>query len=83
LPELLRFSRSGTPVGKPCHDVRASAERILRAMDAQIRELAAARRRLRRVVRQGTAFWRTRRRPSERTFSNGCRSVRTSAAADP
>jgi len=35
---------------------RASAERILRAMDAQIRE---------------------------RTFSNGCRSMRTSAAADP
>jgi len=52
-------------------------------MDAQIRELAAASRRLRRVVRQGTAFWRKRRRPSERTFSNGCRSVRTSAAADP
>jgi len=82
LPELLRFSRSGTPGGKPCHDVRASAERILRAMDAQIRELAAARRRLRRVVRQGDGVL-AQTPASERAYSNGCRSMRTSAAADP
>src|SRR5436305_4257827 len=52
LKEIASFLRVRYTGGKRCHEVRAGAERILSAMDAQIRELAATRRRLRRVLRQ-------------------------------
>ena len=52
LKEIASFLAVRDAGGKPCHEVRASAERILGAMDAQIRELAVARRRLRRVLQE-------------------------------
>jgi len=52
LKEIASFLAVRDAGGKPCHEVRASAERILRAMDAQIRELVTTRRRLRRVLQE-------------------------------
>jgi len=52
LKEIASFLAVRDAGGKPCHEVRASAERILRGMDAQIRELITTRRRLRRVLQE-------------------------------
>jgi DNA-binding transcriptional MerR regulator len=45
---FLRVRESG---GKPCHDVRAAAERMLEAVDRQIADLVAARRRMRTTLK--------------------------------
>lgn len=41
--------------GKPCHDVRAAAERMLEAVDRQIADLIATRRRMRATLRSWDA----------------------------
>jgi len=45
---FLRVRESG---GKPCHDVRAAAERMLDAVDRQIAELVATRRQMRKTLK--------------------------------
>ena len=50
---FLRVRESG---GKPCHDVRAAAGRILDAADRQIAELLAARRQMRATLRSWDAI---------------------------
>jgi DNA-binding transcriptional MerR regulator len=45
---FLRVRESG---GKPCHDVRAAAGRMLEAIDRQIADLVAKRRRMRATLR--------------------------------
>jgi len=51
LGQLAAFLRVRDAGGRPCHDVRAAAERILDAVDRQIRELVTARTRMRRTLR--------------------------------
>jgi len=41
--------------GKPCHDVRAAAERMLEAVDRQIADLVATRRHMRATLRSWDA----------------------------
>ena len=45
---FLRVRESG---GKPCHDVRAAAERMLDAVDRQIADLVATRRQMRKTLK--------------------------------
>jgi DNA-binding transcriptional MerR regulator len=52
LKEIASFLGVRDAGGKPCHDVRAGAQRILEAVDAQIAELLSARRHLRRTLRE-------------------------------
>jgi DNA-binding transcriptional MerR regulator len=52
LKEIASFLSVREAGGKPCHDVRAGAQRILDAVDAQIAELLSARRHLRRILRE-------------------------------
>ena len=52
LKEIASFLSVRDVGGKPCHDVRAGAQRILDAVDAQIAGLLSARRRLRRTLRE-------------------------------
>src|SRR5438876_810728 len=49
---FLRVRESG---GKPCHDVRAAAERMLGAVDRQIKDLVATRRQMRATLRSWDA----------------------------
>jgi len=49
---FLRVRESG---GKPCHDVRAAAERMLDAVDRQIADLVATRRQMRKTLRSWDA----------------------------
>lgn len=51
LREIAGFLRVREAGGKPCHDVRSAAQRILNAIDAQVDELIAARRRMRDTLR--------------------------------
>ena len=51
LDQLAAFLRVRDSGGRPCHDVRAAAGRILDAVDRQIGELVAARTRMRRTLR--------------------------------
>jgi len=55
LGELAAFLRVRDSGGTPCRDVRAAAQRILDAVDRQIRELAAARARMRRTLQDWDA----------------------------
>lgn len=50
---FLRVRESG---GKPCHDVRAAAERMLEAVDRQIADLKTARRQMRATLRSWDAL---------------------------
>jgi len=50
LGELAAFLRVRDSGGTPCRDVRAAAARILEAVDRQIRDLGAARARMRRTL---------------------------------
>lgn len=52
LAEITKFLRVRDAGGKPCHDVRAKAQRILDAVDGQIKELLAARRRMHHTLRE-------------------------------
>lgn len=52
LAEITKFLRVRDAGGKPCHDVRAKAQGILDAVDSQIKELLAARRRMRQTLRK-------------------------------
>ena len=52
LKEIASFLGVRDAGGKPCHDVRAGGQRILEAVNAQIAELLAARRHLRRTLRE-------------------------------
>jgi DNA-binding transcriptional MerR regulator len=52
LKEIASFLSVRDSGGRPCHDVRAGAQRILEAVDAQIAELLTARRQLRRTLRE-------------------------------
>lgn len=51
LREIAGFLRVRESGGKPCHDVRAAAQRILNAVDRQIVELKAARKQMRETLR--------------------------------
>jgi DNA-binding transcriptional MerR regulator len=53
LRDVARFMRIRASGGAPCGDVRTSAERILAAVDQQIRELTAARE----TIRQTLVNW--------------------------
>jgi len=50
LKELARFMHARETGGRPCHDVRAAAQRMLEAVDQQISELMLARRDMRRTL---------------------------------
>jgi DNA-binding transcriptional MerR regulator len=50
LTELAEFMRVRDTGGKPCHQVRAAAERILDAADRQISALVRARREMRQTL---------------------------------
>lgn len=52
LRELAGFLRVRESGGAPCHDVRAAAQRMLEAVDRQIKDLHAARARMRRTLEQ-------------------------------
>jgi DNA-binding transcriptional MerR regulator len=52
LKEIASFLSVRDSGGRPCQDVRAGAQRILEAVDAQIAELLTARRQLRRTLRE-------------------------------
>src|SRR5437867_8684048 len=52
LREIAAFLRLRESGGAPCRDVRQAAEHLLRAVDRQIRELIATRRRMRATLRQ-------------------------------
>ena len=52
LKEIASFLSVREAGGKPCHDVRAGAQGILEAVDAQIADLLTARRQLRRTLRE-------------------------------
>jgi MerR family transcriptional regulator, copper efflux regulator len=52
LNEIAKFLRVKDSGGKPCHDVRAEAQRLLDAVDAQIQQLLAARKRMRQTLQQ-------------------------------
>jgi len=49
LREIAEFLRVRNAGGKPCHDVRQAAEQMLHAVDSQIREVIATRRRMRKT----------------------------------
>jgi len=51
LTEIAGFLRVRDAGGKPCHDVRAGAQRLLQAVDEQIAALTRARRDMRRTLR--------------------------------
>jgi DNA-binding transcriptional MerR regulator len=51
LNEIAGFLRVRDAGGKPCHDVRAGAQRLLQAVDQQIAALTRARREMRRTLR--------------------------------
>jgi DNA-binding transcriptional MerR regulator len=50
LKDLARFMRARETGGRPCHDVRDAAQRMLEAVDQQISELTLARRDMRRTL---------------------------------
>jgi DNA-binding transcriptional MerR regulator len=50
LKDLARFMRVRETGGKPCHDVRAAAQRMLEAVEHQISELTLARRDMQRTL---------------------------------
>jgi DNA-binding transcriptional MerR regulator len=50
LKDLARFMRARETGKRPCHDVRAAAQRMLEAVDQQISELTLARRDMRRTL---------------------------------
>ena len=52
LADIATFLRTKDGGGKPCHDVRAKAQDILDAVDRQVAELLAARRRMRRTLQE-------------------------------
>lgn len=51
LTEIAGFLRSREAGGRPCEDVRAAAERMLKAVDEQITELLATRKRMQQTLR--------------------------------
>ena len=51
LHEIAGFLRVRDAGGKPCHDVRAGAQRLLQAVDRQIAALTGVRRDMRRTLR--------------------------------
>jgi DNA-binding transcriptional MerR regulator len=51
LTEIAGFLRVRDAGGKPCHDVRAGAQRLLQAVDQQIAALTKVRRDVRRTLR--------------------------------
>jgi len=51
LREIAGFLRARDAGGKPCHDVRAAAQRMLDAVDRQIAELVAAREHMRETLK--------------------------------
>ena len=51
LKAIAAFLRGRESGGKPCHDVRAAAERMLAAVDRQIADLVAARRQMRKTLK--------------------------------
>lgn len=51
LREIAVFLRAREAGGKPCHDVRAAARRMLDAVDREIEDLIATRRRMRTTLR--------------------------------
>ena len=51
LTEIAGFLRVRDAGGKPCHDVRAGAQRLLQAVDQQIAALTQVRRDMRRTLR--------------------------------
>jgi DNA-binding transcriptional MerR regulator len=51
LRQIAAFLRVRDAGGKPCHDVRAAATRMLEAVDAQIDDLVATRTRMRETLR--------------------------------
>ena len=52
LRAIAAFLRVREAGGKPCHDVRAAAQRMLEAVDGQITELIATRAQMRRTIRR-------------------------------
>lgn len=50
LADIATFLRVRDAGGAPCHTVRAEAQRLLDAVDGQIKELFAARKRMRRTL---------------------------------
>jgi MerR family mercuric resistance operon transcriptional regulator len=52
LNAIAGFLRTREAGGTPCHDVRAAAQRILDAVDSEIRDLVATRAEMRRTLRQ-------------------------------
>lgn len=51
LTEIAAFLRVREAGGRPCHDVRAAAQRLLLAVDAQIAELTATRKLMQHTLR--------------------------------
>ena len=51
LAEIAGFLQVREAGGRPCHDVRAAAQRMLEAVDAQITELVSARKRMQHTLR--------------------------------
>ena len=51
LAEIAGFLRVREAGGKPCHEVRAAAQHMLEAMDAQIADLVSTRKRMRHTLR--------------------------------
>lgn len=51
LQQIAGFLQVRDAGGRPCHDVRAAAQRVLDAVDRQIAELIRTRRRMRRMLR--------------------------------
>jgi MerR family Zn(II)-responsive transcriptional regulator of zntA len=52
LSAIAGFLRVREAGGRPCHDVRAAAQRMLEAMELQLAELSSTRTRMRRTLRQ-------------------------------
>jgi DNA-binding transcriptional MerR regulator len=51
LGEIAGFLQAREAGGRPCHDVRAAAQRMLSAVDAQIAELISTRKRMQHTLR--------------------------------
>jgi DNA-binding transcriptional MerR regulator len=52
LAEIAGFLQIREAGGRPCHDVRAAAQRMLNAVDAQIADLLSTRNRMRHTLRK-------------------------------
>ena len=51
LAEIAGFLRTREAGGRPCHDVRAAAQRMLKAIDEQIADLIVTRKGMQRTLR--------------------------------